>query len=278
MGADFSKEEFDIMLEQLLDENQASFDMLCAIAERTLRPSVRHWCANDSRLRSKHFEDDVMQAIHLRLIQTTKSTFLLRNGVDGPVNNDPEGFRKWIFMVAHNITRSFAKSVGRIDGNETPLEDDENTDIPDKSDDALEIRERNTELLSAAFSIVLDSDSGVYKVLTWIAQCVFMVKLDITKIHSNDLIVKTFENKSLGEMYRMVTEFSRNIPWMVIDEKHQEKIEDQLAKPWDEDRRYYDVKYGEFFMKKGGKATISDWVNRMNNLVRRVMDHEASDG
>ena len=35
------------------------------------------------------------------------------------------------------------------------------------------------------------------------------------------------------------------------------------------------MKYSEFFMKKGGKATISDWVNRMNNMIKRVMSDEA---
>lgn len=276
MGAMFSKEEFDIMLEQLLDKNHASFDMLCAIAEKTLRPTVTRWCASDETLRGGGYEDDIMQEIQMRLIKTCKSSFLLRNGVNGPINNDPDGFKSWIFKVALNIKRDFSNSIRKINGKVRNFEDGEENCISDYGDDSLGISEKHIDLLTAAFSIVIDSDSNVYKILTWIAQCLFMLEFDITKIQSNDLIIKTFENRTLGEMYLMITNHSRNIPWLVISEEQRKKIDYQLSKTWDDDRKFYDIKYKEFFMKKGGKATISDWINRMNNLVKRVMDNETS--
>lgn len=276
MGAMFSKEEFDIMLEQLLDKNHASFDMLCSIAEKTLRSTVTRWCASDEALRGRRYEDDIMQEIQLRLIKTCKSSFLLRNGVDGPINDDPDGFKSWIFKVALNIKRDFSNSIRKVNGNVRSFEDGEENCIADDGDDSLRISEKHIELLTVAFSIVIDSDSNVYKILTWIAQCLFMLELDITKIQSNDLIIKTFENKTLGEMYQMVTDYSHNIPWLVISEEQRKKIDCQLSKTLDDDRKFYDIKYNECFMKKGDKATISDWINRMNNLVKRVIDNESS--
>lgn len=56
----------------------------------------------------------------------------------------------------------------------------------------MELSEDRCELLKAAFEIVLDSDSQVYNVLTWIAQCQFVLEFDITKIQSNDMLVDSF--------------------------------------------------------------------------------------
>ena len=40
----FTKDEFDIMVNELLYKNPVSFDMLCQIAEKTLRSRVTQWC------------------------------------------------------------------------------------------------------------------------------------------------------------------------------------------------------------------------------------------
>jgi hypothetical protein len=57
---------------------------------------------------------------------------------------------------------------------------------------------------------------------------------------------------------------------------YQRHLQEALDAPYDRQRCYGHVKYREFFMKKGGKATISDWVNRMNSMIKRVTAHEAS--
>ena len=270
-----SGDEFNIMVEQLLDENAVKFDMLCSIADRTLRPTVAHWCANDPALNGKHFEDDIMQEIYIRLIKTCKSSFLLRNGADGEVNNDPEGFKSWLFKVALNIKRDFSNAVRSRGFKEREFDDGEEEIIADE-DNTAEISEKRYELLRAAFEIVLNSDNQVYKILTWIAQCLFVLEFDITKIQSNGMIVDSFGEKTLQEMYAMVLKYSKKIPWIVISAEQRSKIEAQLDRLWMNGRTYGQAKYNEFFMKKGGKATISDWVNRMNNLVKRVVRDEAS--
>ena len=62
------------------------------------------------------------------------------------------------------------------------------------------------------------------------------------------------------------------ISWLGISEHRKKRIEEALAKPYkDENRALGEVTYKELFMKKGGKATISDWVNRMNEMIKRVM-------
>ncbi len=269
----FTKEEFHIMVDELLYQETVSFDMLCLMAEKTLKPTVIHWCQMDDCLRGRGYEDDILQEIYMRLINTTVDYFLLRNGKNGPVNDNPEGFHSWMFKVATNIKRDFANRVRQDDFKTEDFEDLKDSEwAEDEADEADKI-----ECLKQAVNIVLESDASVYKTLTWLAQFVFMLQCDISKIKSNDMIVELFEKKTLNEMYLMIQNAAKKIPWLCIDKLQNKRIEDALNCKWDKDITYGDVEYGTFFMKKGGKKSISDWVNRMNNTIRRAMDNGTSE-
>lgn len=271
----FTIQEFDTMVNELLYSEPVSFDMLCRIADKTLRNSVNKWCIMEDCLRGRDFEEDIMQEIYLRLIKTTVPYFLLREGVDGPYNNDPEGFEDWLFRVADNLKRDFANKVRNRDFKTEDIDDSLPNFITD--DDGYDEQER-VDKLKKAFSTVLSSNSSVYKVLTWLAQFIFILDSDVTKIESNNLIIATFENKTLYEMYDMILVASKRISWIVIDEKQNEKILNALRKNREGDVSYGETKYKEFFMKyKGefsGKKSISDWVNRMNDMIKRTMDSQ----
>ncbi len=187
----FTREEFNTMVKELLYDTPISFDMLCKIAEKTLRPTVINWCRNDSALCGRGCEDDIMQEIHLRLIKTTIDYFLLRRDIDTPYNDDPEGFEDWMFKVADNIKRDFANKTRRHNFNTEDLENPMINEIPE-TDDSDELENIN-EKLSNAFSIVVSSDVGVYKILTWVAQFIYVLDEDVTKIKSNELIPLGFE-------------------------------------------------------------------------------------
>ncbi len=264
-----SEQEFHTMVEELLYREKAVFTTLCDIATRELRSSIRRWCALDDTLRGKGHEEDILQEVHLRLIKTTVSHFLLREE-DGTVNMDPAGFRAWMFQVAKNITRDFADKLRRVSGNTTGLDG-----ISDREAAAENMSLERIQELSRAFDIVLDADVQVYKVLTWLAQGVYILSEGVSKIESNGMIVDAFGEKTLFQMRDMLLEAAGRISWLQIHPAQLEKIDEALNKPYDDHRVYGQVQYQEFFMKKGGKATISDWVNRMNSMIKRVMDDEA---
>lgn len=100
-------------------------------------------------------------------------SFLQTSANTIPYNDNPEGFEDWIFRVAENLKRDFAN---RVRNRDFKTEDIDNPVIGDISSDdysdGCESEER-IERLKQAFSIVLSSDVGVYKVLTWLAQFVF---------------------------------------------------------------------------------------------------------
>lgn len=270
----FTRDEFDVMVNELLYKDPISFDMLCQIAEKTLRPSVVNWCKTEDCLRGREYEDDIMQEIHLRLMKTTVDYFLLRDDIEGPYNDNPEGFEDWIFFVAKNIKRDFANKIRNRDFTTDDIDDPTIGEIP--SSDYEDDTEENIDRLKQAFSIVLSSDVGIYKVLTWLAQFIFILEYDVSKIKSNELIITAFENKTLYDMYDMILTASNKIPWIVITREQNEKILEALRKRRNGNVSYGETRYKDFFMKHNGevsgKKSISDWMNRMNDMIKRRIE------
>jgi hypothetical protein len=273
----FTREEFDTMLQELFEGEKAEFGMMCRIAEVTLRPKVQYWCAAEPCLKGRGYEDDIMQEIQLRLIKTAINYFFLHDGIEGSYNDDPEGFAAWITAVGQNIKRDFANRVRSGDFRTASLEEPLPGEVPGGDDEEAQWRQ---ERLQEAFSIVLSSDASVYKILTWLAQFVFVLGHDISKIESNERIIAEFENKTLSEMYEMLLKASCILPWIRVTDAQDQKILSALRKKYRGDVSYGETKYRDFFMKHNGavsgKKSISDWVNRMNNMIRRAYREAAA--
>lgn len=266
----FTQDEFKMMADELLNRKTVSFDMLCKIADKTLRPAVLRWCGDDDSLRGRGLEEDLMQEIKLHLMKVTVPFFLLRDGLEGKVNDDHEGFEDWLFTVAKNTKHSFARKRRLETVSMDTLEEEPATgETPEETAERI-------DQLRAAFDIVLSADAGVHKVLTWVAHSVFMLQENLTKIQTNELLLETFENKTLSQMYDMVVATAAGIPWMEITPAQHTRILLALSQPWDESRCHGQVRYREFFMKvagePSGKKSISDWMNRMNKTVQRKLD------
>ena len=268
----FTVEEFNCMVNELLYLEEARFDMLVVIAERTLLPSIKKWCSTVPLLSCAEGYRDVMQDVHIKLIQKVIPRFLKKDGANGPVNNDPKGFKNWLFEVARNTFYDRVYEINRISNSSV---DPDGLDIVGETDvPTVDIIAREEEL-ARAFDIVLDCNVSVYKTLTWIAEGVFMIRSESTAIEAKALIEKAFSQKTLYEMRDMIIAASDKVSWMKFTPSQKKRIDDALDAPFDEDRCYGEVQYSDFFMKKGGKATISDWINRMNSYVKRGMENEA---
>lgn len=278
----FTQEEFDTMVNQLLVEEPVSYDMLCMIADKVLRPTVIYWCKNEDSLRGRDCENDIMQDIYLRLIKKTIGYFLLRSDMDDQVNLDPEGFEDWLFRVARNIKRDHARKNRSHDIKNTELDGSETAEM---TSDWTGIGEDRVERLRAAFDVVISADVSVYKTLTWLAQSLLVLYLDITKIRANEQILEKYSHRTLNEMYDSLRQISGQIPWMHISENQHRKIRAALDAPWEKDMTFGQLPYRTFFMKyrgeESGKKSISDWVNRLNAIIRRNLDkymNEPADG
>lgn len=269
----FSQEEFDQMVQEVLHTNPSRYDTLCRMAERLLKPMIAGWCRKDPALRGRDLEADILNDILLHLMKTVVHGFLLHDRAAGEYNNDPEGFERWMSFVAHNRQRDFAERVRRADFYTAP---EEALDRMGVCDESVEERSARLSQLRRAFNIVMSADTGIYKVLTWLAQVMFITEQGLAHHKANALIVTVFENKTLFEMYGMILAAGRRIPWMTVTPQQHRRVMDALQQPWDDELTYGEVKYGAFFMKYrgevAGKKSVSDWIHRINGMVRRRID------
>jgi hypothetical protein len=268
----FTLKEFDIMVQEVLYREPSAYDMLCQITVRTVKPLIRKFCCCVPCLKGRGMEEDFLQDVCVLAMSSVVDKFLLKDGVNEPVNYSPEGFGPWLKEVARNwILDYIRKNKNRI---MVPLEEDLLLLI-DEDAEGLWDREERREQLKKALDLVLDADAGIYKVLTWLAMFTFMLSDDITKIESNDRIVTAFEARTLNEMYDLIRAEAVRIPWMQISPERDAAIRKALQAPFDEDRTYGEVTYSGFYMKyqgaPSGKKSISDWVNRMNGTVRKQL-------
>ena len=104
----FSIEEFDKMYHEIMVDDEPCFDTMLYIAKNVLYNMISKWCYEDSSLRGRQYEDDIMQEINIRLVKNCVNGFFKKKS-DG--NYDPKGFNSWIKTVATNVFIDFAKKV-----------------------------------------------------------------------------------------------------------------------------------------------------------------------
>lgn len=259
-----TKEEYQKMVDELLGE-QKKYDMLCFLADRTLMPRVKKWVNAYPILRRYGTAEDLMQNLHILLMKKTISNFVLRAGTDKPVNDNPEGFKRWLFVVARNYSNSLMTKIPPALNKEQLIPDDVIEEFAFAAEEDAQARQ---EILSKAFNTVVESDSRAYKILTWLAYCCVVVGENMPTHSSSEIIDNRFKNMSLFEMYNFLKNASVNIPWIAFTPEQDERITHALCQQHD-GRLFGEIQYGEFYMKKGGKSSISDWINRMNDIVKR---------
>lgn len=277
----FTQDEFEIVVNELLYKESTSYDMLCHIIIKFLGPKVSNWCRNNSALRGRGYEEDLLQELCLYLIKVTVDKFFLKKDENGNLKyrRDPAVFGKWLNTVARNKIIDWAIEVGENDNRTVNIDDefDECQIIEDDNED----KEDYTEVLKDAFSVVLASNAGIYKILTWLAQSVIVINSDLTRIKARDAVIQAFEDKTLADMYSMILVAADKISWLEISDEQHRKIIDSLKSPWDDEKSYGEVTYRDFFMRYKGeispKKSISDWVNRMDaEVLRNIRTEDVS--
>ena len=264
-----TEEEFDRIIVELLETKPVKYDALCAAAEKLLTKPLRRKCAEVPALGSVCTYEDLLSETYIRLIKCAIPSFFLRTET---VNRDREGFCRWVYTVAANICRDkirFSVSHAAV-----PLENDDDEDsiplqIADPSAEKPFAASEDIETLRSAFAIVLGSDMQIYKVITWVAQAVMILSEGVSKIESNDLLIRRYESMTLDRMWEEIRRASAALPWLRVGKEDDLRVRKMLDAPFKENVRYGDMRYSDFYMKKGAKASNSDWVNRINAVIRR---------
>jgi hypothetical protein len=271
-GVVFTREEFDIMIQEVLYQKPESYDMLCVITKKSVFSTIRDACYKIRCLRFRDLAEDILDDVYVKVMSNAVDGFLRKDGLDAPIQDDPEKFSGWVRTIARNTIIDYINTYSREDRRTAPLED-ELGPVGGWDPEKTEERQAHREQLEKAMRIVLDSDIGIYKVLTWLAMYTFMLVFDLTKIESNDQIIAAFEEKTLNEMYDTIRAAARWIPWLQVLEAYDEKIRAALQESFCEKQTYGETVYRDLFMKQNGvpsgKKSISDWENRIHTSIRK---------
>lgn len=270
----FTDEEFQQMICEV-DCDNPKYETLCKIADKVLTPTAIKWCSGGI-LKGRYTPEDLMNDIHIKLIQKISTGFLRNYRSGGDINNNPDGFNSWLFEVAHNLIFDKTKKAKSKQGKDVKYEaaDKEPHYLEEDFDEEEEIRQ---QALTKAFNIVLNSDRKVYITLTWIAQSLFVIQYDLKRPEATEKIIKEFQSKSLFDMWKIILAFSKQVPWLIVTPAQRQRISTALCSPMKDDILLGEVRYEEFFMSKGDKQTISDWVNRIDNMIKGRMKYEPFD-
>ncbi|MBQ8697224.1 MAG: sigma-70 family RNA polymerase sigma factor [Clostridia bacterium] len=264
----FTVEEFNIMVDELLLD-EPKFDMLCVIARKQLEPMLEKMCTRFFGSSSTGHADDLVQEISLHLMVVTVPHFLLKDVPTGAINNDPDGFCAWMTTVAKRKCVDFARKENKRLGMAVDIDDllqylsvEDSYGMFDEDD--------GIPTLRAALKEVLSWDVAIYKTLTWMAYFVFMLAFDVSAKGSGDIILKNFEDRTLREMFAMIILVAKSRTWLELSAKQHARIVRALSEPWTDGRPYGEVRYGDLFMSKGGRSSISDWINKLNTKLRKM--------
>ncbi|MBE6686669.1 MAG: hypothetical protein E7591_05490 [Ruminococcaceae bacterium] len=270
---EFTKEEFDIMIDEMLNREQCCKDMLTVILDKTLDKFIKSWCYKAKIKYNIDLSEDAKTYIYIHFYETVIPKFLLKNGINGPVNYDPEGFSHWLCRVAKRTFINFMKEELLFSSRVISTDDELLKFITaeviglEKNLDEAETRQR----LRKIFSIVINLRMSIYKKLTWLLEFLLIINHNSKKIEANRIMEKVFSDKSLFSMYCTVLVLIENIPWLSITEEEKAVLIAGLEKSYDENQKYADVKYSEFYMKKGPISSISDWINRVNDMIKKEL-------
>lgn len=256
----FTVDEFNIAICELFNEEPACFDTLCEISERELMPSIRGWCAADNALRGREVEADIMQDTLVRIIKYCITGFFLRGERTEP-NTDVNEFCRWIYTVARNVKRDYSNSYReRIIVDYSELEGRIGDEI---GDDFV------GEELASVFDVTFSLNMGVHKLLAWLAVSVVILNETDQRSVATEIVVDRLGNSTLDEMLEFLLSELRYYPALMPNENEVLGIRAMLDERDELGVRIGDRPFYTFFMAKGGKYSVSDWLHKINQLIKR---------
>ena len=264
-------QEFDLVVSAIINQDQDD-ELVYTILTRLLTPMIGSYCAPGKPLCG--LQEDMLHEIYLRVVKNFVPSFWNRKGKDGVVNRSVDYFCSWLRVLARNfLNDEYGKAV-IARKRYTLLEQEELYTLADSDDEAELQIEAKRELLTYAFSIVLDVSSEVHIILTWLGMSLMILERNEDRIRVNQPFIDTYSQLTMYQMRDMLYRAAWNIDWLVISDRQKQGIDRALARPMRDGRLTGEAVYGEFIMAKGAKATISDWYYRMNRKIQKVIENE----
>ena len=270
-----SRQDFETIRDEVLGM-PARFDHLTRVTESLLRPYVsRH----TSHVKSDpNFANDIMQDIQLKMLLTIVTHFFMRDGDDGNEKN-ALGLTRWMYTVARNTTiTALTKASQRVPVSLVQENDDEEEYVLPVSDDKADrqpgVLLEQREAVAECFNFAIDSSSKSHIVLAFLM--ISLISLGdenqnggCNRIEAERLFAKAFADKSLDDILDTFRAGVTRKPWLEITNAQLERFKEKLDAPINGHRTgEYPLK--DFAMKKGLEASLSDWLNRMDERIQKA--------
>ncbi len=272
------KKLYEALVNDVCAKETPEYDRLCVFVYALLNKSVRKLCYNNKGLKKGIDHDDVMQEIVIHIAKQSEDYFF--KPVNGETTKTCKEYKAWCRKTAVNYFRTYCLASEKA--RETQLNTDiktEGVEPPAGNPDDVIDREENLredrQEIGSCFDIVLSLKSNPHIVLTWLSVSLFMIEYDISKIQSTHLLVDTFSNFTLSDMLTVILDISSHTDWLEISEKQEAEQRLKLMKTdSDTGKMLGDMKYSDFYMKKGPEMSVSDWVNRVNEQIKKQKNDE----
>lgn len=269
------------MFDKILAEDVTYYEDLAKIVYGYLKKPIRAWCSADSRLRGRQLEGDILNEVYMIISKKIVTHFLRRGGFDAPINDDPEGFARWMKTVAANHVRNVAEMQGRRQT--VPIEPPENDDgsvrygyKEPSSEDHDEELEAKRELISAALDVVLDKRSEAYIILAWLAVSFHVLENNVQNHIAIRMVVDEYSEKPLFEVRDAVYEFADRSVCFYISPENRAQLDRSLEELHECGRRRGKMRWEELYINNNGRGTLSRWISRMNEYIRQRMKDNGS--
>lgn len=272
---EFTEEEYYDIVNKVLEGDPLGYELLIKRAQKNLFKLIEVTCRNAGH---PAVADDAMQVTSIKIFKYFVTHYVYVGDSD-EINPDYRGLSAWMKAIAENATKDTIRKQNKyytgIDWsycgkNESEDEEKGETDIPATTpgpEEAVLKKIINNDKLKECVDTVLSSRNAVYKVLAWLSHRILVYKHGFTNIEANKVVIKSLRNATFFEIYNFVMDESRDIEWLTFTSEQKEKISNALSKEVD-GRAIGNHTLSEMFMVKGEDGTISDWRNRLDNLLR----------
>ena len=246
---------------------------LYPLLRKTVYRSVCAQCRTASCLRGKGLEEDILHDVWIRVWNHAYRVLFAESGV----NDDPKAFAAWLATVTNNRVRDYIRRVSR---EEARLAIEREDGERDEEESAIErvaapVADRDAqdgaeELLERVVGYVMEHVTSAHVNLAWLAFTAAVVADGEERSRAAKNVVNRYADTKLNEMFRDVLKRAAAVPWLrdavAPGGKLRSGIGEKMAKQGSGDKEF-----SAFFMSKGGEASVSDWVNRVNSRIRKEM-------
>lgn len=246
---------------------------LYEVMRKTSFPAICAKCRSTACLRDRAVEEDIFQDVYIR-VWTHAFRILF---TDEGLNADPVVFARWLATVTKNRISDY---IRRASGQDARTEvrrrgadgQDEDPFLRVAAPDFSEERDRARGLLLEAVDRVMGKGSSLHIDLAWLAYMLLVLTEGAERGKASGLVALRYGDLTLREMYQAVVCDAHTVSWMRISSAALEQMQSRLLEKDEKGVVYGRAVFSSFFMKKGGAASVSDWVNRVNGRIRKILE------